>query len=468
MPEGTMVKQSQVNDSARLQIQRYLSDFETFENSLNGHASSALHTVRKAAIARFAEIGFPTTHDEEWKYTDLSPLVNREFTPVLTYRADGINNKDIGRLPFGSARWSRLVFVNGHFSEEHSSYSALPKNIKAGNLALALQNEPEFLMRYLTRYARYDQNAFTALSTAFLFDGAYVVIPDGVALAEPIHLLFISTDLGTEFVSHPRSLILVGKNSQATIVETYVHSSYPESSDDGSTKKSYFTNVVTEIALGENSVLEHEKVQLEHDRAFHMAAIHVHQDRNSHYVSNSVSFGGALVRNNIFPVLDGEGAEATLNGLYVGTGDQLIDNHTTIDHVKAHCASHELYKGILGGKSRGVFNGKILVRKDAQKTDAKQTNKNLILSDLATIDTKPQLEIFANDVKCTHGATVGQLDDDAMFYLRARGIGEEKARDMLIYAFASDVIDRIRVESMHEELQKIVHDRLEGARSVRQ
>lgn len=274
---------------------------------------------------------------------------------------------------------------------------------------------------------------------------------------EPLHLMFISTDLDAEFVAYPRNLILVGKNSQATLLETYVHAA----------TKPYFTNAVSEIVLGENAVLEHEKIQLESDRAFHIAAIHPHLDRNSNYISNSISFGGTLVRNDIVAVLDGEGAETTLNGLYVGTGDQLIDNHTTIDHAKPHCASHELYKGILDGKSRGVFNGKILVRKGAQKTDAKQTNKNLILSEFATVDTKPQLEIFANDVKCTHGATIGQLDEDAMFYLRARGIPADTARAMLIYAFASEVIDRIRVETMREELQDILHNRLEIAQLQR-
>lgn len=432
-------------------IHSYISHFEAFEKNLNGQASSKIHALRKAAIARFAEIGFPTTRNEEWKYTDISPLIDTEFIPVLRFRADGITTNDISRLPLSNISPGRLVFVNGHFSKELSVLSSLPEGVKAGGLAAAIQRGSEFVAQHLTRYARYEENAFTALSTAFLQDGAYIVVPDGTIVSDPIHLLFVSTDLESEFVSYPRNLIVLGKNSEASIVETYI----------GLARKPYFTNAVTEIALGENAVLEHEKIQLEGERAFHMAAIHVHQERNSHYTSNSISFGGKLVRNTIAPVLDGEGAEATLNGLYLGTGDQLIDNHTTIDHAKPHCPSHELYKGILAGKSRGVFNGKIIVRKDAQKTDAKQTNKNLILSAGATIDTKPQLEIFANDVKCTHGATIGQLDDEALFYMRSRGVGLDQARNMLIHAFASDVVDRIRIESMRDALQTMLRDRLE-------
>jgi len=450
MSEGTVKDQSQ-------EIQQYLSAFASFEKRMNGTASPVIHSVRKAALSRFAELGFPTTRDEEWKYTDITPLVKSAFTPVLAPGADEMTPSDIGRFPFGDWGENRLVFINGQFSEKLSSCRSLPRAVTVESLASALRSRPDFVLRHLTRYAHYDRNAFSALNTAFLLDGGFIHISDNVVLDEPLHLMFVSSDLDSEFVVHPRNLIIVGKNSQVTLLETYVHS----------TAKPYFTNVVSEIVLGENSVVEHEKIQLEGDRAFHMAAIHVHQDRNSNYVSNSISFGGTLVRNNIHPVLDGEGAETTLNGLYIGTDDQLIDNHTTIDHAKPHCTSHELYKGILDGKSRGVFNGKILVRKDAQKTDAKQTNKNLILSEHATVDTKPQLEIFANDVKCTHGATIGQLDDDALFYLRARGIAADMARDMLIYAFASDVIDRIRVEAVRVELQNMVHDRIKRARLVR-
>lgn len=439
---------------SRQELRRYLSHFATLEKSLNGQAKSPIHAVRKDAIARFAELGFPTTRDEEWKYTDTRPLVEAEFQPAFVYNVDGITKDEIRRLTFGDTGWNRIVVVNGRYAEELSSLLSVPSRVTVSGLAEALQQEPGRVLQHLTRYAPYGNHAFTALSTAFIQDGSYVVIPDGVVLEDPIHIMMVSTDLGTEVVTHPRNLIVLGKNSQATIVESYVSLA----------NRAYFTNTVTEVALGENAVLEHEKIQLEHGQAFHVSSIHVHQERNSNYISNSLAFGGEFVRNEIVPVLDGEGANATLNGLYVGTGKQLIDNHTTIDHAKPHCTSHELYKGILDDHSRGVFNGKIFVRKDAQKTDAKQTNKNLILSDQASVDTKPQLEIFANDVKCTHGATIGQLDEDAMFYLRARGISVDKARDMLIYAFASDVIGRISVESLHGALQDIVRRKLEETR----
>ena len=434
----------------------YLANFEIFEKSLNGEALSDIHAIRKSAITRFAELGFPTTHDEEWKYTDVSPITSVPFKPVLDYEPDGITIKDVERFSFRNLQWNRLVCVNGHFSEELSSVKSLPAGVTIGGLAAAMRSGNDLVEKHLARYARYDDNAFTALSTAFLRDGVFIYIPKGTIIETPIHLIFISTGLETEFVSYPRNLIVAEENSQVFIIESYVSLA----------NNTYFTNSVTEIVLGENTVIEHEKLQIESDRSFHVGTTHVHQNRNSNFTSNSLSFGGALVRNNVMAVLDGEGVECTLNGLYLGIGNQHVDNHTTIDHAKSHCSSHELYKGILAGKSKGVFNGKIIVRKNAQKTDAKQTNKNLVLSDDATIDTKPQLEIFANDVKCTHGATIGQLDDEAIFYLRSRGIGLNKTREILINAFASDVINRIKVESLREELQHILHARLEQSRQL--
>jgi Fe-S cluster assembly protein SufD len=312
------------------------------------------------------------------------------------------------------------------------------------------------VQQYLTRYAPYESNAFTALNTAFLQDGAFVSVPGGALLEIPVHILFVSTGMEAEFISSPRNLIVAERNSQVSIIESHVSLS----------DNVYFTNSVSEIVLGENAVVEYDKLQIESSRAYHIGSTHIQQERSSNFTSNAISLGGLLVRNNVSVVLDGEGAEATLNGLYLGTGVQHIDNHTTIDHAKPRCPSHELYKGILSGKSRGVFNGKIKVRKDAQKTDAKQTNKNLILSDEASVDTKPQLEIFANDVKCTHGATIGQLDEEAIFYLRSRGVDVDRARDLLIYAFASDVVDRIKVEPLRDLLHEMIHARLEKERAI--
>ncbi len=433
----------------------YLSNFERFEKSLNGEASSFIHDIRKSAIARFAEVGFPTTRDEEWKYTDVSPLTKVNFTPILQQNLGGISKNDIAPFTFNNLPSHRLVFVNGHFSKELSSVGVVPKGVKLGSLAEAVKSNDNVVKEHLTRHIHFSSNGFTALNAAFFYDGAFVVIPKGTILDLPIHLLFISSGFETEFVSFPRNLIVAEPNSQAAIIESYV-----------SVKNNiYFTNTVSEIVLGENAIVEHDKLQIESNRAFHIGTTQIYQERSSNFISNAISLGGLLVRNNIMPILDGEGAEATLNGLYLGTGSQHIDNHTVIDHAKPHCPSHELYKGILAGKSKGVFNGKIMVRKDAQKTDAKQTNKNLILSDDASVDTKPQLEIYANDVKCTHGATIGQLDEEAVFYLRSRGLDVDKAKDILIYAFASDVIDRIKVEPLRDLLHQMIHDRLEEGRA---
>ncbi len=428
----------------------YVSRFESFEKSLNGEAGSKIHSVRKAAIARFAELGFPTTRDEEWKYTDISSFTGVQFDPVVKDQPDNPAMNDVKRFLFEDSGYPLLVFVNGQYASHLSSVPSLPQGVIVGRLADALKNENGVVHEHLARHARYEKNAFTALSTAFLKDGACIVIPKGAILETPVHVLHVSTGAGKELASHPRNLIIAGADSQAKVIESYV------SLSDGR----YFTNAVTEIVLGENAVVEHEKLQMESTGALHVGLTHVAQARSSNFVSNSMNFGGELVRNSIVAILDGEGAECTLNGLYHVAGNQLIDNHTVIDHAKPKCNSHEMYKGIMDGKSRGVFNGKIIVREDAQKTDAKQTNKNLILSEGATVDTKPQLEIFANDVKCTHGATIGQLDDESIFYLRSRGVGVDDARAILIYAFAGEVVERVGVAAVRERLDRILHERL--------
>jgi Fe-S cluster assembly protein SufD len=289
------------------------------------------------------------------------------------------------------------------------------------------------------------------LNTAFLWDGAFLSVRQGVILENPVQLLFIQTDREQMYASQPRNLIVAGIDSQFKIVETYI----------GLGNNTYLTNSVTELILGDHSVVEHEKCQAENINAYHIGTTYVQMNAASQYTSNAISLGGAIVRNSIIARLDAEGSECTLNGLSLGRGTQVIDNHTVIDHRKPHCSSHELYKSILDDGSKGVFNGKVFVRKDAQKTDAKQTNKTLLLSDDATMNTKPQLEIFADDVKCTHGATIGQLDDEQLFYLRSRGIDLDAARDILTSAFASDVIDRITIEPLRRQVHLMIHDRLD-------
>jgi Fe-S cluster assembly protein SufD len=409
-----------------------------------------LQDLRERGAATFTTLGFPTVRDEEWRYTNVAPIAAGEFRPASFATVDGAA---VEALPYAGATALRLVVVNGRFAPELSRLSGLPRGIHAGSLAAAingdLQADSEMVQRYLGQLADVSDRAFAALNAAFVEDGAYVHVPDGVVLEEPLQILFVSAG-AQPVVSHPRTLLVLGERSQARIVETYV----------GASDVQYFANAVTEVFVGEGAVLDHYKVQQESDRAFHIGSMHVHAARSANFSSHSFSLGGKLVRNDVLATLDGEGAEVTLNGLYLADGDRLVDNHTTIDHARAHCPSHEVYKGILGGRARAVFNGKIIVRQDAQKTDAKQTNRALLLSDDALINTKPQLEIFADDVKCTHGAAIGQLDEDAIFYLRARGLTFFEARDMLIHAFAGQILERVKVEPLRIALESELYAQL--------
>lgn len=444
--------------TAHQQKEWYTERFAEFERYLNGGAGTPLHGLRRAALNAFSESGFPTTKDEEWRFTNVSPIAKTSFSPSVYYDEAGVNDEIIESFSFKELNTHRLVFINGHFSKRFSTLGSLPPGVRLESLASALRDTSSPAHAHLGRYAPYEQNGFTALQTAFLQDGAFLFVPDKTVLEDPIHMVFIASPNPSPFAAHPRTLLVIGKDCRVSIVESYV----------GAAQNIYLTNMVTEVALGERSVLEHDKLQMESYNAYHVGSTFLHLDARSTSISNSIAIGGSLVRNNVTAVFQGEHAECTLNGLSVATGSQLIDNHTTIDHAQPNCSSHELYKAILDGKSRGVFNGKIFVRKDAQKTDAKQTNKTLLLSDDATIDTKPQLEIFADDVKCTHGATVGQLDETQVFYLRSRGIDNETARDMLTFAFASDVADRVHVDPLRVQLDGILHQRLRQGRVASQ
>ncbi len=409
-----------------------------------------LQDMRDRAAARFAALGFPTVRDEDWRFTPIGPIASTDFTPAGA-DAPRATDAELDDYLYSDAT-HRIVIVNGRFSAELSRSGGLPAGVRAGSLASAVTEEADVVQRYLGQLAAFNTRAFVALNTALAADGAYVYIPDGVVLDAPLHILFVTTGSGssTPLMSSARALIVAGDRSESRIVETYV----------GPRGSVYFTNAVTEIFAGEQAVIDHYKVQQESLDAFHIAGMNIHAARSSNVSSHSFSLGGKLVRNDVIALLDGEGAECTLNGLYVADGERLIDNHTTIDHAKAHCPSHEIYKGILGGRARAVFNGKILVRQDAQKTDAKQTNRALLLSDDASINTKPQLEIFADDVKCTHGAAIGQLDEDAIFYLRARGLTYFEARDMLIHAFAGDILNRVKIEPLRVALEAELYAQL--------
>jgi Fe-S cluster assembly protein SufD len=402
-----------------------------------------LQDLRDRAAARFVALGFPTVREEEWRFTNVAPIAAAEFRPTGA-DATQANEQEIANYLYSDAEY-RLLIVNGRFVPGLSRTDGLPAGVRVGSLAAAVTEHADVVQRYLGQLADFGTKGFTALNTALAVDGAYVYIPDGVILEQPLHLLFVTTTSAASgpIMTNARALVVAGDRTQARIVETYA----------GPQGAAYFTNAVTEIFAGENAVIDHYKVQEESFEAFHIASMHVHAGRSANVSSHSFSLGGKLVRNDANALLDGDGAECTLNGLYLADGERLVDNHTLIDHAKAHCPSHEIYKGILGGKARAIFNGKIIVRQDAQKTDAKQTNRALLLSDNASINTKPQLEIFADDVKCTHGAAIGQLDDDAIFYLRTRGLTYFEARDMLIHAFAGDILDRVKIASLKTALE---------------
>jgi Fe-S cluster assembly protein SufD len=403
--------------------------------------------LRDRAAARFTALGFPTVRDEEWRFTNVAPIAATEFRPATPVM---LSAADLAALPYTSAAF-RITIVNGRFSAEASTLLNLPRGVRAGSLAAAATEHADVVPRYYGQLADYQSRAFVALNTALATDGAYLYIPDGTVLDGPVEILFVSAgDSASAEMASTRVLIVAGERSQVRIVETYAALRHG----------TYFTNAVTEIFAAEGAIVDHYKVQQESLDAYHVATMQVNAQRGATVSSHSFSLGGKLVRNDANAVLDGEGAEVTLNGLYLADGDRLVDNHTAIDHAKAHCPSHEIYKGILGGKARAIFNGKIIVRQDAQKTDAKQTNRALLLSDEASINTKPQLEIFADDVKCTHGAAIGQLDEDAIFYLRARGLTYFEARDLLIHAFAGEIIDRVQIGDLKQALEAELYAQL--------
>ena len=354
---------------------------------------TGITSIRQDAARCFGELGFPTRRDEEWRFTNVSSIAKTRFSPAPS----DLNEEEadlLDRRLVPNEGGPRLVFINGRYLRELSDWG-LPNGIRA----TPLRDANGAVEAHLAHYAAYQDRAFVALNTANFEDGAYIEIPSGVVVEEPIQLVFFATGGDVPFISHPRSLIVVAAGSQATFVESYL----------GHGAK-YFTNAVTEIVVGDRSIVDHYKLQEEDERSSHVATLQVQIGRDANFSTHSISLGGGgLVRNDINAVL-AEGSEATVNGLYLASGSQHIDNHTAIDHAKPHGTSHELYKGILGGTSTAVFNGKIIVRPDAQKTDAKQTNRNLVLSGDATIHTKPELQIHANDVRCTHGATIGQLD----------------------------------------------------------
>ena len=431
--------------------ENYISAYKLLAQAREGRDPAWLVNLRDKAGRAFESLDFPTTRDEEWKYTNVAPVLKVLYREPLSL-GDGpkkLTASDASPFTFAESRESQLVFVNGAFSRELSKIGAALNGCIAGNLADIPGEYANIARARLAAYADYRDSSFTALNTASVGDGAFVYIPAAKAVETPIHLLFIST-AEEPVVSHPRALIVADAGAIATVIESYVSPG----------KGVYFTNAVTEVVAKEGAVVAHYRLQEESERAFHIATTQVYQERASNYASYAISLGARIARHDLNVALTDENIETTVDGLYVVTGEQHTDSHTSIDHQKPRSASHQLYKGILDGSARAVFNGKILVREGALLTDARQLNKNLLLSSEARVDAKPQLEIFADDVKCAHGATVGQLEDEELFYLAARGITPERARALLTYGFAEDVIGRIGLKSAREHLERKVLDKL--------
>ncbi len=432
-------------------IEHYLSDFEQLEND------DWFSENRQSALDVFKESGFPNARLEDWKYTDVRPIKKKKFSSVnktpVSMRAD-----EIDALRFQGLDCIDLVFINGVFAKEYSNIEPLEEGLIIENMQDALAKDKDFLANHLAKYADDNSSPFTALNTAFIQNGAFINVSPDVVIEKPVNILYLSKTNGSPLATHPRNLIVVGENAEMTVIESYI----------GHGQANYFTNAVTEATLSANAHLKHYKIQQESLNAYHIGNLIALQSRDSNLESHSISLGGALVRNDIHGKLAAEGAQIVMNGLYMTDNKQHVDNHTRVDHLKPHTSSTENYRGILNGKSRAVFNGKVVVHKNAQKIEAHQNNANLLLSNDAEIDTKPELEIYADDVKCSHGATVGQLDQKMLFYLRSRAIDEQTARSLLTYAFADELISSIGLGPIRHQLEQLIIGQLPEATLIRE
>jgi Fe-S cluster assembly protein SufD len=434
--------------------EHYLARSEDFRRA-QGSEPGWLAALRADALAAFGESGLPSTRLEEWRYTNVTPLAKIPFE--VAARGHSVSREALESLAFPLFACSLYVFVNGRYAPEFSAPLANPDASWIESIAALRARSPERLEPYLGRCIDVKGHPFAALNSAFLDDGAFVYVPRAAEAGQPIHLVFVATEAERHAVVHPRVLIAAERGSRVTVIQDHI--CLGESAG--------FTNAVTEVHAGAGSEVNLVLVQREHDHHFHVSNLQVQQERDARFASHTLTLGGALVRNDAAALLADEGAECTMNGLFIGGDEQLVDNHTLIDHAVPHCTSRELYKGVLGGRSRGVFRGRVIVRPDAQQTNAEQSNPNVLLSRGAEVNTKPQLEIYADDVKCSHGTSIGQLDADALFYLRSRGLGEERARDLLTRGFALEVLQALPVPALAEGLDDVLLERLRFARRGR-
>ncbi len=429
-------------------LENYSAAFDSLENPTH---PSWVQELRKSAFAKFNELGFPTARrgNEEWKYTDIRPLARRAFRTAT--QANAVDSAAL--LPYnpGHDQWHLAVFVDGKFNPQLSSLDSLPSGVRIESIASALSGDGSMAEQHVAQHAAYDDNAFVALNTAFLQDGAFIQLDDGAILEEPIHLLFITTSHDEEIDVYPRALILTGRDASASIIESHM----------GLSNGVYLSNAVTEIVLGAGASLRYYKMQRHSEKAYHVTNTEAVLARDSYFSSVNIDLGGGLVRNNLNARMTEEGASTMLNGLYMVSGTQHVDNQVIIEHIKGDTTANELYKGILDGKSRSVFHGSIIVREDAKGVNAYQVDKNLLLSKEAEAYTKPAFWVYTDDVRCGHGAACGQIDDEAMFYLRSRGMDEITARNFVIHGFVAEVIDSINQDQLREHVSGLVHSKLE-------
>lgn len=438
------------NSSKNIDVRNwYLSGFKDFESKLNGESESYLHLIRKLAFEKLGNTEFPTMKNEEWKYTNVNPVLETNYIPAFISEKTVITADDVNERIYTGFDCYKMVFINGEYSEELSDMENLPEGVTAGSIRKLLKEQPEIVEKYIGKNL-YKENAFNLLNSAYATDGIFVHAAKGVVVEKPIQVVYINGSKDQNLLITPRNIFAADENAEFSVITNH----------SGIEGKSYFTNIVTEGFLQKDAKIKVYKLQNEADNAYHIERAEVDLKETSVFSHYNITFGGSLVRNDINTELNGEYCESNLYGLYFGSSDQHIDNHSLVKHMSPNCESNELYKGILDDSSRGVFNGKIYVRKDAQKTNAYQSNKTILLSDDARIDTKPQLEIYADDVKCSHGATIGHLDDTAYFYIISRGVPAELAKSMLIRAFVDDVVGKINIEPLREQINHQIFEHL--------
>ena len=433
----------------------YQQDFQQLRSPGATTGGAWLNDLRERALQRFAELGIPTVKQEAWRFTNLRALSREPHRLADTGNLE-IDPAILDRWAVDEANHHRIVLVDGRFRQDLSNLDGLPDTVRFTHLAAEWARDPKFVESHLGRYAPFDGDALTALNTAFLQDGVVIRIGRDSRLTEPLHILYLSSGQQAKRVSHPRTLIVAESFSESVVVETYLAAG----------EAAYWTNAVTELVVEPGARVTHYLAEFENEHAHHIHTLAAVLDRDSHLESQNILMGAALARNNVRVAMNGAGAEAHINGLFLGHGNQHLDNDIVVDHRQPHCSSHQNFRGILDDKSHGVFGGRIVVREDAQKTDSSQSNRNLLLSDDARVDTKPQLEIYADDVKCAHGATTGQLAEDALFYLESRGVEPRDARDILVYAFAHEIIEQMKLLPLRKQLEAVLLDRFSKIRQL--